>query len=147
MLFLGIYGATMTLISSNTQKTQERIEQVSNFFDDLAKSYFVSYKITDEKNEFYIDEQLWFSASLDEKMKLHKLAAGIAADEKNSKIPSEDYSKRTSHHDEMNKTKIYGSKSRQLIAEYYLDESHLDKDIVNLTKEIMKAYKFYKIKK
>ena len=147
ILFMGTLGATMTIFSSNTQKTKERIEQLDEFINELATSYFVSYTIADDKNEFYVEEVFWETRGLEEKMKLFQLAANIASQEKNSRIGKDKFSGRTYKYKEMNKTKIYGSKTRQLIAEYYFDNSNFDKGFAHSYKEMMKAYKFHEIKK
>lgn len=123
--------------NENIQKSvSEKIETFANAMDTIAQSYFVSYVISEDENIFYIEKDIWASAQYSEKIDLFDLAAGIAAKEKN-----------TSRYDERNKTKLYEAKTKQLLAEFKYD-GDIEKDGFRASvSKIMKAYKFYKLKK
>lgn len=137
LLIVGVVAAS-SLNDPNT--TLNKMETITK---GITSIYFESYEITETENKFYILPYDWRTSTFTEKKRLLDMAATQAAMERSKKFPkkNEYYSKTT----ELNRTKIYSSKTNQLLGEFYLD----DKNLTSFKEGFMaavKAYKFYKIK-
>lgn len=171
-LAFGILAYMFSNMASDSPEEREAsMQKMEKLVYDVGSSYFTTYKITENENKFYIDEDDWRYETFDGKKDILDMAARMSAiqkekvwqkqmDEKEKLRKHyldtnniEEYIKLTefvpppSRYSELPKTKIYGDKTGQLLAEYIYDEATMGPNakIIDVIKSSMKAYKFYNV--
>ena len=173
--FIIVFSAVFYLFSGSTSEVPEkreaakqRMEKFENFLVDIGRSYFTNYKITENENIFYIEEDEWAFSIYSDKKDMIEMAARIAALEKEKtwEIQEEErqrlkklyannlaelkrvpkYKRKPTKYSELPKTKIYGAKTGQLLAEY-VDTGVRAKDtsFPEYVKMTINSYKFYNV--
>ena len=173
--FIIVFSAVFYLFSGSTSEVPEkreaakqRMEKFENFLVDIGRSYFTNYKITENENIFYIEEDEWAFSIYSDKKDMIEMAARIAALEKEKtwEIQEEErqrlkklyannlaelkrvpkYKRKPTKYSELPKTKIYGAKTGQLLAEY-VDTGVRAKDtsFPEYVKKTINSYKFYNV--
>lgn len=148
VVFGTIFGIMATSIKEATSSPEcnSKLEKLDTTFEKFSSIYFESYKITKDKNKFYVLPEDWSRYSYSEKKDILDMAASLASS-KRSKADKNGYYSKTK---ELPRTKIYNIKNNELLAEYFMDESLLYSENTttkNILKSAMKAYKFYKATK
>ena len=135
--------------SENQDKTQPAVSsKLDNMMYNLVDMYFDSYEISENENKFYMKESDWKWASFDERRQYIELAASHSANYKSAQQKKQ-WQKYTSYskYSELPYTKIYGTKTHQLLAEYVEDENDAEKkSVLQEVVSAVKAYKFYNVK-
>lgn len=136
-LIIGLIATKVLVSSPNAKENIAKMEQTMN---NMSKSLFISYELSEQENKFYIDEKKWKYTSFENKKIYLNSAVNIAVYEKGKQYDAKP--------DELNITKIYGYNTGQLLAEFHFDYSLLGEkpDFSQLMKASMNAYKFYKVK-
>ena len=143
-LFIGLLGAVLfgiTELEKTPTQKKAVIEKLSNFVQSYTMLYFESYKIEENENKFYILPSDWASYQFKEKKQMFDMAAGTAAMQRNKANPKLN----TTKVKELNRTKIYSSKTGELLGEFYIDPKINPKnaDFKTMMKVFLNSYKFY----
>ena len=123
------------------------IEKIENSLQKIIISYFESYEITPNENKFYISISEWKSYSFQDKKNLLDIAATASAKERERTSEDKKYYTKS---DELKRTKIYSSETKELLGEYYIDDEILTSEKVDfktIVKASFNAYRFYTPKK
>lgn len=153
LIILGFVTFFMFTTINDMENNPQKAEQtMTNFEDTMSKYgsfYFKSHLITPNENKYYVSSSDWSTYTFKEKTDVLDLAACLASSER-----KKEYRKRYpnsyksfSKASELQRTKIYSSETKQLLGEYYIDESSLESgSLKDILKAGMNAYKFYKDK-
>lgn len=147
VIFMLIFGVVFSSVlnSENSNNTQTTLDKVESFLDKVTMLYFESYEITETENKFYVLPSDWVSYSFSTKKDIIDMAAQMSASQREKM--SKDKYKYYSKYDELPRTKIYSSTTKELLGEYKLDEEAYKKSFKGAVISTVKAYKFYGPKK
>lgn len=172
VLVFGIIFYLFSGVASDSPEKREvakqRMEKFENFLVDVGSSYFTNYKITENENIFYIEEDEWKFSLYSDKKEILEMAARISVHEKEKtwEIEEEErqrlkqlyannpeelkkvqkYKRRPTKYSELPKTKIYGAKTGQLLAEYVDNGvSAKDTSFPEYVKKTINSYRFYNV--
>ena len=150
IIFALIFGFLMFLFTDDIKNTppneNTKLEQMGSILDTFASSFFENHEITDNENKFYVLNEDWNGYSFDEKRKILDLAASMSAEERRkiSRAKNSDSHEYFSKTEELNRTKIYSSETKELLGEFFMDDKVFENGSVKeIFKASMKAYRFY----
>ena len=135
--------AVATAADTNKNGAEHTTNKIESIMQGVSSIYFESHEITETENKYYILPSDWVQYSFSEKKDILDMAASTASIERRNKFPKNgEYYSKTS---ELKRTKIYSSKTNQLLGEYVLDEGALaNASFKDWVIAGMKAYKFYR---
>lgn len=142
VIIFGLAFATINETKNSPGQQPVLMEKLENGLNSFTSLYFESYTITKTENKFYVLPEDWNKYSFAEKKDILNMAATKAAGERNKsgRIHS-------TKSNELPRTKIYSSTTKELLGEFVLNEAVFQTDKPNfksIIKETMNAYRFYR---
>ncbi len=144
-LFISLLGAVIVGITKLEKAPAHQKAAIANNIVNFAEKYallhFDYYKIERDENKFYISPKDWSEYSFKEKKQIFDMAASLSSYKRNKANPKI----HTTKAKELNRTKIYSSKTGELLGKFYIDTKINPKnaDFKTIMKAMLNSYKFY----
>ena len=130
---------------SKTDKLNSGLDKFTNY---MVFVYFEDFEISDNENKFYVTPNDWKYSTFSDKKDMLDLGATAGSQYRNNMCKSQNkYCGYTSKYDELRRTKIYNSKTNQLLGEYNDTDLNNADTLGKAIKSVLKAYKFYNVEK